>query len=132
MTTFKETFIEVGRRSLAPENKQRQDYVYSVGIPVTALMVLAGALYYWTPMASIVVLSCAIILMWGRWVILRQVTTDLSQMRASKQMFRKERNKDYLQFIQLRGEQMLRDNKALTPLAKQEITELIEWASQQH
>lgn len=132
MTTFKETFIEVGRRSLAPENKQRQDYVYSVGIPVTALMVLAGALYYWTPMASIVVLSCAIILMWGRWVILRQVTTDLSQMRASKQMFKKERNKDYLQFIQLRGEQMLRDNKALTPLAKQEISELIEWASQQN
>lgn len=132
MTTFKETFIEVGRRSLAPENKQRQDYVYSVGIPVTALMVLAGAFYYWTPVASIVVLSCAIILMWGRWVILRQVTTDLSQMRASKQMFRKERNKDYLQFIQLRGEQMLRDNKALTPLAKQEISELIEWASQQN
>ena len=38
-------------------------------------------------------------------------------------------NAEYLEFIRLRGEQMLNDNKALTPLAKQEITQLMDWAA---
>ena len=90
---FKDTFIAVGQQTLS---KRRTDYVYSVGVLVTGLMVLAGLLYFLTPVASIVALVCAIIVMWGRWIILRQV---------------------------------LNDNKALTPLAKQEITQLMDWAA---
>ena len=65
---FKDTFIAVGQQTLS---KRRTDYVYSVGVLVTGLMVLAGLLYFLTPIASIVALVCAIIVMWGRWIILR-------------------------------------------------------------
>ena len=57
--SFKDSFVAVGRETIS---KERNDYVYSVGVAVTALMVLAGAVYFWTPIASIVVLICAIIL----------------------------------------------------------------------
>lgn len=122
---FKETFISVGQQTLS---KQRNDYVYSVGVLVTGLMVLAGLLYLISEVAAIVALVCAIIAMWGRWVINRQVVEDLRQMRASKSGYEKHGTKEYLEFIRLRGQQMLRDNKALTPLAKNEITDLMEWA----
>ena len=123
---FKETFIKVGQQTLS---KQRTDYVHSVGVLVTGLMVLAGLLYLWKPAAAIVALVCAIIAMWGRWMITRQVVQDLSDMHASKAGYASTGNRDYLEFIRLRGEQMLRDNKALTPLAKNEINELMDWAA---
>ena len=103
--------------------------MYSVGILVTGLMVLAGLLYFLTPIASIVALVCAIIVMWGRWIILRQVTQDFADMRTAKEGYTATENAEYLEFIRLRGEQMLNDNKALTPLAKQEITQLMDWAA---
>lgn len=124
--SFKETFIAVGQQTLS---KQRNDYVYSVGVLVTGLMVLAGLLYLVSEVAAIVALVCAIIAMWGRWVINRQVVEDLRQMWASKSCYERQGTKEYLEFIRLRGEQMLRDNKALTPLARAEITELMEWAA---
>ncbi|AHI21628.1 hypothetical protein [Corynebacterium vitaeruminis] len=127
--SFKDSFVAVGRETIS---KERNDYVYSVGVAVTALMVLAGAVYFWTPIASIVVLICAIILMWGRHMILRQVMTDMNQMRASKNLYPKDKNPEYLQFIELRAQQMLRDNRALTPLAKQEISQLLDWARAQN
>ena len=82
---FKDTFIAVGQQTLS---KRRTDYVYSVGVLVTGLMVLAGLLYFLTPIASIVALVCAIIVMWGRWIILRQVTKDLADMRTPPQKTR--------------------------------------------
>lgn len=123
---FKETFINVGQQTLS---KQRNDYVHSVGVLVTGLMVLAGLLYLWKPAAAIIPLVCAIIAMWGRWMITRQVVQDLADMRASKAGYASTGNRDYVDFIRLRGEQMLRDNKALTPLAKNEINELLDWAA---
>jgi len=123
---FKDTFIAVGQQTLS---KRRTDYVYSVGVLVTGLMVLAGLLYFLTPIASIVALVCAIIVMWGRWIILRQVTQDFADMRTVKEGYTATENAEYLEFIRLRGEQMLNDNKALTPLAKQEITQLMDWAA---
>ncbi|MDO5076891.1 hypothetical protein [Corynebacterium sp.] len=125
--SFKETFIAVGQQTLS---KQRQDYVYSVGKLVTGLMVLAGVLYLWFPIAAVVALVCAIIAMWGRWILTRQVTRDLAEMRAAKTGYTTTGDPDYARFIRLRGEQMLADNKALTPLAKAEIGDLIAWAAE--
>ncbi|MCQ9352017.1 hypothetical protein NQ015_03910 [Corynebacterium sp. 153RC1] len=126
--SFKETFIAVGQQTLS---KDRQDYVHSVGVLVTALMVLAGLLYLWTPAAAVVALVCALILLWGRWVIRRQVLQDMSQMHQARETVETqspENAEEYRQFIRLRGAQMLRDNKALTPHAKQEIKALLQWA----
>ena len=50
-------------------------------------------------------------------------------MRTTKEGYTATENAEYLEFIRLRGEQMLNDNKALTPLAKQEITQLMDWAA---
>lgn len=125
--SFKETFIAVGQETLS---KERKDYVYSVGKLVTGLMVLAGLLYLWTPVAAIVALVCAIIAMWGRWILTRQVTNDFMEMRAAQDGFNATKDPDYLEFIRLRGEQMLEDNKALTPLAKAEIGDLMAWAAE--
>ena len=88
---FKETFISVGQQTLS---KQRNDYVYSVGVLVTGLMVLAGLLYLISEVAAIVALVCAIIAMWGRWVINWQVVEDLRQMRASKSGYEKHGTKE--------------------------------------
>ncbi|MDO4686727.1 MAG: hypothetical protein Q4A92_09275 [Corynebacterium sp.] len=124
--SFKETFVAVAKQTMSAE---REDYVYSVGKLVTGLMVLAGLLYLWTPTAAIVALVCALIAMWGRWLLTRQVTRDLAEMRAAQEGYQATRNPEYLDFIQLRGTQMLADNKALTPLAKATIDELLQWAA---
>lgn len=126
--TFKSTFIEVGQREL---DKNRQDYVYSVGVLVTGLMVLAGVLYLVSDVAAIVALVCALVALWGRYVIKRQVMRDFAEMRSAREVVEKqnvENAEEYREFVRLRGEQMLRDNKALTPLAKDEINELLAWA----
>ena len=85
---FKDTFIAVGQQTLS---KRRTDYVYSVGVLVTGLMVLAGLLYFLTPIASIVALVCAIIVMWGRWIILRQVTQDFRRHANSQRRLHRHR-----------------------------------------
>lgn len=126
--TFKSTFIEVGQREL---DKNRQDYVYSVGVLVTGLMALAGVLYLVSDVAAIVALVCALVALWGRYVIKRQVLRDFAEMHSAREAVehRGVANADeYREFVRLRGEQMLRDNKALTPLAKSEINELLAWA----
>lgn len=126
--TFKSTFIEVGQREL---DKNRQDYVYSVGVLVTGLMALAGVLYLVSDVAAIVALVCALVALWGRYVIKRQVMRDFAEMHSARETVERRHvaNADqYREFVRLRGEQMLRDNKALTPLAKSEINDLLAWA----
>lgn len=127
--SFKETFIQVGQRTL---DKNRQDegiYIVSVAPIVTALMVIAALLYAWTRgWGTLVALVCAIIVMWGRWVLQRQATKDFTDLYISKEGFEKTGKPEYLEFIRLRCEQMLRDNKALTTKAKSEVQALLVYA----
>ncbi|MDO4916112.1 MAG: hypothetical protein Q3974_00645 [Rothia sp. (in: high G+C Gram-positive bacteria)] len=130
--SFKETFIQVGQRTL---DKNRQDegiYIVSVAPIVTALMVIAALLYVWTRgWGTLVALVCAIIVMWGRWVLQRQAAKDFADLYMSKEGFEKTGKPEYLEFIQLRCEQMLRDNKALTAKAKSEVQALLVYARRQ-
>lgn len=127
--SFKETFIQVGQRTL---DKNRQDegiYIVSVAPIVTALMVVAALLYAWTRgWGTLVALVCAIIVMWGRWVLQRQASKDFADLYMSKEGFEKTGKAEYLEFIRLRCEQMLRDNKALTAKAKSEVQGLLTYA----
>lgn len=129
--SFKETFIKVGQQTL---DKGRQDegvYIVSVAPIVTGLMVVAALLYVWTHgWGTLVALVCALIALWGRWVLQRQASKDFHDMYVSKEGYQKTGKPEYLEFIRLRGEQMLRDNKALTRVAQADIRALVAYAKE--
>lgn len=116
----------------APLDKDRQNeevFIVSVAPIVTGLMVVAALLYVWAHgWGTLVALVCALIVMWGRWVLQRQAAKDFHDLYTSKEGFEKTGKPEYLEFIRLRSEQMLRDNKALTSAAKAEVRSLLAYA----
>lgn len=52
-------------------------------------------------------------------------------LRQAKQQFEQTGNVDYLEFIHLRGTQMLSDNKVLADSAKLEIQALLDFVAKQ-
>lgn len=129
--SFKETFIEVGQRTLDKDRQQEGIYIVSVAPIVTGLMVVAALLYVWTHgWGTLIALVCALVALWGRWILQRQAAKDFADLRMSQEGFEKTGKTEYLEFIRLRGEQMLRDNKALTSAARAEIAALLDWAGQ--
>lgn len=126
--SFKETFVAVGQRALDKDRQDEGVYIVSVSAIVTGLMVIAALLYVITKgWGTLVALVCALIVLWGRWVLQRQATKDFADMRTSAQGYKATGKDEYLEFIKLRGEQMLRDNKALNNKAKAEIAALLDY-----
>lgn len=104
-------------------------YTYGTHYVVTGLMVLAILLYPITQgYGSIVALAIAIVVMAGRRMLENQVRRDLSDLAEAKTQFRRTRNADYLEFIRLRVNQMLNDNKMLRPETKAVLEEYLAWA----
>ena len=127
--SFKETFIEVGQRTIDKDRQDEGVYIVSVAPIVTGLMVVAALLYVITHgWGTLIALVCALIVLWGRWVLQRQATKDFADMYMSQDGYRKTKKPEYVEFIRLRSEQMLRDNKALTKKARAEVQTLLEWA----
>lgn len=50
--TFKETFIQVGQRTLDKDRQNEGVFIVSVAPIVTGLMVVAALLYVWTQVGS--------------------------------------------------------------------------------
>lgn len=126
--SFKETFIAVGQRALDKDRQDEGIYIVSVSAIVTALMVIAALLYVLTQgWGTLVALVCAMIVLWGRWVLQRQASKDFADMYTSVRGYKATGKDEYLEFIKLRGEQMLRDNKALNNKAKNEIAALLDY-----
>ena len=125
--SFRETFVAVGQQTL---DKSRYDSapVVSVAVAVTVLMVLAAVAYTWLPWLSVTLLVCAVVLLWGRWMILRQVTRDLAQMESARESYVATGNPEYPEFVRLRAEQMLRDNRALTTAGRRAVRDHLGWA----
>ncbi|BBN97732.1 hypothetical protein [Sporolactobacillus terrae] len=110
-------------------NHKPEGYIFSSAKLVTGLMVLGLLLYTITGgWGTIACLALAIGLMIGRHLLVKQATNDFRDLHHAKKGYGQTRNKDYLRFIKARGEQMLRDNKALTKSAKIEIRELLAYA----
>lgn len=127
--SFKETFIEVGQRTIDKDRQDEGVYIVSVAPIVTGLMILAALLYVITHgWGTLIALVCALVVLWGRWVLQRQATKDFADMYMSQEGYRKTKKPEYVEFIRLRSEQMLRDNKALTKKARAEVQALLEWA----
>ncbi|WP_083090923.1 MULTISPECIES: hypothetical protein [Rothia] len=130
--SFKETFVAVGQRTLDKDRRNEGVYIVSVAPIVTGLMVLAALLYAFTHgWGTLVALLCALIVLWGRWVLQRQAAKDFADMYTSQEGYRSTGKPEYAEFIQLRAEQMLRDNKALTQAARAEVSSLLAWAQEQ-
>lgn len=112
----------------ATENKQ--GYIKSSSKLVTGLMIIGTILYPMTKgYGTIIALSVALIIMVGQKMLINQVNGDFKDMYYSRDMYLKTRNKEYLEFIKLRSNQMLQDNKVLSDRAKLEIKELQNFVS---
>ena len=105
------------------------DYTHSMGKYVTWLMVIACILYPFTRgIGSILALVVAIFLMGGRALIERQVRRDVSDLEEAKKQYGLTRNPEYLQFMTLRAEGLLEDNKILTPASRTLLEGYAQWA----
>ena len=104
-------------------------YTHSMGKYVTWLMVIACILYPFTRgIGSILALLAAIFLMGGRVMIERQVRRDVSDLEEAKRQYGLTRNPEYLQFMALRAEGLLEDNKILTPDSRNLLQDYVQWA----
>ena len=104
-------------------------YTHSMGKYVTWLMVIACILYPFTRgIGSILALIVAIFLMGGRALIERQVRRDVSDLEEAKRQYGLTRNPEYLQFMTLRAEGLLEDNKILTPDSRSLLQGYVQWA----
>ena len=104
-------------------------YTHSMGKYVTWLMVIACILYPFTRgIGSILALVVAIFLMGGRALIERQVRRDVSDLEEAKKQYGLTRNPEYLQFMTLRAEGLLEDNKILTPDSRSLLQGYVQWA----
>lgn len=103
-------------------------YTYGVSKLVTGLMVLGGVLYLLSPWALAACLGVAIAAMIGRRMLEHQAIGDFSDLAEAKKQYNRTRNSEYLDFVEARSSQMLRDNKALRPQSKKAVTDYLEWA----
>ncbi|MCF0231503.1 MAG: hypothetical protein HUJ63_04380 [Enterococcus sp.] len=101
-----------------------ETYVKNSSPLVTALLVIAGLLWYVSQYASIIALVLALFVLMGQKMLLAQANKDFREMYVAKAQFESTQNGDYLKYIQLRSEQVLRDNKVLSAKAKREIDAL--------
>lgn len=124
--------MKFGQRTLDKDRQEEGIYIVSVAPIVSGLMVLAALLYTVTQgWGTLVALVCALVALWGRWVLLQQATKDFTEMHASQREYKLTGQPEYPEFVRLRAQQMLRDNKALTRAARQEVQGLLAWAKAQ-
>ena len=108
-----------------------QQYIKNSSMLVTALFIIAGILYYPTDgYGSVIALALAVIVMFGQKMLISQTQKYFIEMYAAKQQFEQTQNKDYLEFIKLRGSQMLNDNKVLSDKAKADIQALLKFTEE--
>ncbi|RRN05905.1 hypothetical protein EIM44_00810 [Bibersteinia trehalosi] len=103
-----------------------QRYIKNSSMLVTGLFIIAGVLYYPTQgYGAVIALALALFVLLGQKLLIAQTKRYFAEMYAAKQQFEQSGNPDYLEFIRLRGTQMLSDNKVLADSAKTEIQILL-------
>lgn len=106
-----------------------ETYIKNSSKLVTALLIVAGVLYYPTQgYGAVIALMAALIVLVGQKMLLTQTNKDFADMYFAKQKFIDTQNKEYLQFIQLRAKQIFTDNKVLSEKGKSELTALLDYA----
>lgn len=106
-----------------------ETYIKNSSKLVTALLIVAGVLYYPTQgYGAVIALVAALIVLVGQKMLLTQTNKDFADMYFAKQKFIDTQNKEYLQFIQLRAKQIFTDNKVLSEKGKTELAALLDYA----
>ncbi|WP_373766634.1 hypothetical protein [Glaesserella sp.] len=109
-----------------------QGYIKNSSKLVTGLFIVAGILYYPTDgYGAVIALALAVFVLMGQKLLISQTNKYFIEMYAAKRQFEETGNRDYLEFIRLRGTQMLADNKVLSDKAKREIDVLLGFVAAQ-
>ena len=108
-----------------------ETYIKNSSRLVTALLIIAGLLYYPTKgYGSVIALVAALIVLVGQKMLLTQTNKDFADMYFAKKQFGETQNEDYLRFIQARAKQIFADNKVLSEKGKNELNALLQFAEQ--
>lgn len=108
-----------------------EGYIKNSSRLVTALLIIAGILYYPTQgYGSVIALVAALIVLVGQKMLITQTNKGFADMYFAKKQFDESRNKDYPRFIQARAKQILADNKVLSEKGKRELADLLQFAEQ--
>ena len=108
-----------------------ETYIKNSSRLVTALLIIAGLLYYPTKgYGSVIALVAALIVLVGQKMLLTQTNKDFADMYFAKKQFGETQNEDYLRFIQARAKQIFTDNKVLSEKGKNELNALLQFAEQ--
>lgn len=108
-----------------------ETYIKNSSRLVTALLIIAGLLYYPTKgYGSVIALVAGLIVLVGQKMLLTQTNKDFADMYFAKKQFGETQNEDYLRFIQARAKQIFADNKVLSEKGKNELNALLQFAEQ--
>ncbi|OOF57930.1 hypothetical protein BKK56_00875 [Rodentibacter genomosp. 2] len=108
-----------------------ETYIKNSSRLVSGLFIIGGLLYYPTNgYGTLISLALALIVLFGQKMLLTQANKDFADMHQAKTLFEQTQNADYLHFIMVRSEQMLKDNKVLSDKAKREIKQLREYSEE--
>ncbi|HBO37548.1 MAG TPA: hypothetical protein DD638_02680 [Pasteurellaceae bacterium] len=106
-----------------------EGYIKNSSRLVTALLIIAGILYYPTKgYGAVIALVAALIVLVGQKMLISQANKDFADMYFAKKQFAETGNRDYLSFIQARAKQILMDNKVLSDKGKNELNALLQYA----
>lgn len=109
----------------------KEGYIKNSSPLVTGLFIIGGLLYNSTKgYGTVIALAIALIVMVGQKILINQANKYFHDVYDAKRMYAKTSNKDYLLFIKIYSEKILKENKVLSNKAKNEIHELQKYVSQ--
>lgn len=111
----------------APSN---EGYIKNSSTLVTALFIIGGMLYNVTKgYGTVIALVIGLFVMIVQKILISQTKKFFHDMYNAKELYKKTGNKEYLLFINLCAEKMLKEIKVLSQKAKDEIKELQDYAN---
>lgn len=116
--------MKINFKNLA-KGPSKEGYVKNSSILVTTLFIIGGILYDVTKgYGTAVALSIALLVMIMQKILISQTNKFFHDMYNAKELYKKTGNRDYLLFINLCADKMLKEIKVLSDKAKNEIKDL--------
>ncbi len=109
----------------------KEGYIKNSSTLVTGLFVIGGILYNLTKgYGTVVALGIALLVMVIQKILINQTNKYFQDMYQAKEMYKKTKNKEYLLFIKLCSDKMLKEIKVFSDKGKLELKELQDYANQ--
>ena len=108
----------------------KEGYIKNSSTLVTGLFVIGGILYNLTKgYGTVVALGIALLVMVIQKILINQTNKYFQDMYQAKEMYKKTKNKEYLLFIKLCSDKMLKEIKVFSDKGKLELKELQDYAN---